>query len=229
MRVQRLEREAFDRRLFRRSRRLQLSLGSGEACLHRAKSNATDSWATTEVQRFHLREMYTASILYGYFLKTASLSYQLERSLDISSSHYGLAGQGQHPISEMFTLGSNYVAHGHVSSPRSTPASPVSYSPGNKPRSLRFYMMGFVHESVQICAKPMSMEAVNLLQRHSSALFGDEETGMLEKDDVLTTSFTSLLKLLLLGPCRELCERCIYAQGKLTTPLLQRLLCSFIE
>ncbi|KAL1544579.1 UV-B-induced protein, chloroplastic-like isoform X2 [Salvia divinorum] len=67
----------------------------------RVKYNVTDSWATTE---------------------TASLRYQFERSLDISSSHYGLAGRGQHPVSEMFTLGSSYIAHGRVSSPRSTPA-----------------------------------------------------------------------------------------------------------
>ncbi|XP_057785024.1 UV-B-induced protein At3g17800, chloroplastic-like [Salvia miltiorrhiza] len=163
----------------------------------RANSNVTDSWATTEVQRFRLCEMYAASILYGYFLKTASLRYQLERGLDLSSSHYGLAGRGQHPVSEMFAAGSSYIAHGRVSSPRSAPASPVSYPLQNKPESLRFYMMGFDHESIQMCAKPKSKEAVNLLERHTSALFGDEETGLLETDDVLTTSFASLKRFLL--------------------------------
>ncbi|XP_047942128.1 UV-B-induced protein At3g17800, chloroplastic-like isoform X1 [Salvia hispanica] len=163
----------------------------------KANSNVTDSWATTKVQRFRLCEMYAASILYGYFLKTASLRYQLERGLDLSSSHYGLAGRGKHPVSEMFTAGSSYIAHGRVSSSISTPASPVSYSLGNNPKSLRLYMMGFDHESVQMCAKPKSKEAVDLLERHTAALFGDEETGLLETDDALTTSFASLKRFLL--------------------------------
>lgn len=163
----------------------------------RVNSNIADSWATTEVKRFRLCEMYAASILYGYFLKTASLRYQLERGLDLSGSHYGLAGRGQLPVSEMFTAGSSYIAYGRVSSPRSAPTSPVSYTMGSKPKSLRFYMMGFDHESVQMCAKPKSKEAVNLLERHNAALFGDEETGLLETDDVLTTSFASLKRFLL--------------------------------
>ncbi|XP_041995071.1 UV-B-induced protein At3g17800, chloroplastic isoform X2 [Salvia splendens] len=163
----------------------------------KASSSVTDSWATTKVQRFRLCEMYAASILYGYFLKSASLRYQLERGLDLSSSHYGLAGRGKHPVSEMFTAGSSYIAHGRVSSSISTPASPVSYSLGNNPKSLRLYMMGFDHESVQMCAKPKSKEAVDLLERHTSALFGDEETGLLETDDAITTSFASLKRFLL--------------------------------
>ncbi|KAL1557513.1 UV-B-induced protein, chloroplastic-like [Salvia divinorum] len=164
----------------------------------KVNSNVTDSWATTKVQRLRLCEMYAASILYGYFLKTASLRYQLERGLVLRSSLYGgLAGRGKHPVSEMFTAGSSYIAHGRVSSSISTPASPVSYSLGNNPKSLRLYMMGFDHESVQMCAKPKSKEAVDLLERHTSALFGDEETGLLETDDVLTTSFGSLKRFLL--------------------------------
>lgn len=163
----------------------------------RANSNVTDSWATTKVKRLCLCEMYAASILYGYFLKTASLRYQLERGLEISGSHYDLAARDQHPVSEMFTAGSSYIAHGRVSNPRSARASPVSL--GNKAKSLRFYMIGLDHESVQMCAKPKSKEAVSLLERHSSALFGDKETGLLETDDVLTTSFASLKRFLLEG------------------------------
>ncbi|KAH6824604.1 phosphoserine aminotransferase [Perilla frutescens var. hirtella] len=163
----------------------------------RANSNVTDSWATTEVQRFRLCEMYAASILYGYFLKTASLRYQLEQGLDLSNSLSGIGARGQLPVSEMFSAGSNYIAYGRVSSPRSAPATPRSYTLGKKPKSLRFYMMGFDQESIQMCAKPKSKEALNLLERHSSALFGDEETGLLETDDVITTSFASLKRFLL--------------------------------
>lgn len=163
----------------------------------RASSNVKDSWATTEVQRFRLCELYAASILYGYFLKTASLRYQLERALDQSSSHFGIGARDQLPVSEMFSAGSKYIAYGRVSSPRSATARSVSYSLGMKPRSLRFYMMGFDQESIQSFARPKSKEAVNLLERHSCALFGDEETGLLETDDVITTSYASLKRFLL--------------------------------
>lgn len=159
-----------------------------------ANSNVTESWAMTKVQRLRLCEMYIASILYGYFLKTASLRYQLEQALNLSNGNYGLSPQGQHPISEMFTAGANYIAYGQVSSPRSAPESVVSYTLKNTPTSLRFYMMGLDQESIQMCAKPKSKEAVNLLERHSSALFGDR---VLEKDDVLTTSFASMKRFLL--------------------------------
>lgn len=157
----------------------------------RANSNVTDNWATTEVQKFRLCEMYAASILFGYFLKTASLRYQLERGLDISNSRYSLPARGKLSLPELFTAGSNYIAHGRVSSPRSAPASRISYTLENKPTGLSFYMMGFDPESVRMCAKPKSKEGVSLFERHNFALFGDEEAG------VLTTSFASLKRFLL--------------------------------
>ena len=54
----------------------------------RVNSCVTDNWATTQIQKLHLRKVYAASILYGYFLKSASLRHQLECSL--SDIHVGL-------------------------------------------------------------------------------------------------------------------------------------------
>ncbi|CAN8265651.1 unnamed protein product [Cochlearia groenlandica] len=47
----------------------------------RVNSALTDDLATTEIDKHHLGKVYTASILYGYFLKSASLRHQLECSL----------------------------------------------------------------------------------------------------------------------------------------------------
>lgn len=47
----------------------------------RVNSNLTDNCATTKIDKHHLSKVYTASILYGYFLKSASLRHQLECSL----------------------------------------------------------------------------------------------------------------------------------------------------
>ncbi|KAL1207475.1 UV-B-induced protein [Cardamine amara subsp. amara] len=52
----------------------------------RVNSTLTDNCATTEIDKHHLSKVYTASILYGYFLKSASLRHQLECSL---SQHTG--------------------------------------------------------------------------------------------------------------------------------------------
>lgn len=163
----------------------------------RANSSVTDNWATTEIQRLRLCKMYAASILYGYFLKSASLRYHLERGLDLSNSHFGVNALDQLPVPEMFSTGSKYIACGRVGSPRSAHMGRVSYSLGRKQENLRSYVMGFDPETIQMCAKPKSKEAVNLVERHSCALFGDEETGLLEIDDVITTSFASLKRFLL--------------------------------
>ncbi|KAG2261168.1 hypothetical protein Bca4012_014068 [Brassica carinata] len=47
----------------------------------RVDSTLTDDLETTEIDKHHLSRVYTASILYGYFLKSASLRHQLECSL----------------------------------------------------------------------------------------------------------------------------------------------------
>ncbi|GFP93512.1 hypothetical protein PHJA_001495600 [Phtheirospermum japonicum] len=161
----------------------------------RANTNVTDSWATTEIQRVHLCKLYAASILYGYFLKSASLRHYLERVLDISSCYLGIGSRSQ--ISEMFSIGSKHVAYGHAGGARFSPTGRISCGLGKKGGNLRFYVMGFDREMIQMCAKPKFKEAVNLVERHSCALFGDEETGLIETDDVITTSFASLKRLLL--------------------------------
>ncbi|KAI3450820.1 hypothetical protein Pfo_007485 [Paulownia fortunei] len=163
----------------------------------RANSNVTNSWVTTEIQRLRLCKLYAASILYGYFLKSASLRHHLERGLDLSNSHFGIGAWSRRPVSEMYSIGSKYIACGRVGSPRSASVGQVSYSLGRTQENLRFYVMGFDPETIQMCAKPKSKEAVNLIERHSCALFGDEETGLLDIDDVITTSFASLKRFLL--------------------------------
>ncbi|KAI3472723.1 hypothetical protein Pfo_028087 [Paulownia fortunei] len=163
----------------------------------RANSSVTKSWATTEIQRFRLCKLYAASILYGYFLKSASLRYHLEWGLDLSNSDFGDGACSQLPVSEMLSLGSKYIAFGRISGQRSSSVGQVSYSLQRKQESLRCYVMGFDPETIRMCAKPKSKEAVNLIERHSCALFGDENTGLPEIDDLISTSFASLKRLVL--------------------------------
>ncbi|PHT75929.1 hypothetical protein T459_19451 [Capsicum annuum] len=45
------------------------------------KLNVKDEWALTQVQNLQIRHVYAALILYGYFLKSASLRHHLKQNL----------------------------------------------------------------------------------------------------------------------------------------------------
>ncbi|CAI9770783.1 unnamed protein product [Fraxinus pennsylvanica] len=163
----------------------------------KANSNVTDSWATTEIPRLLLCRLYAASIFYGYFLKSASLSFHSWSS----------------------SLGLKYGAFGRISSPRSTSIGQVPCSLGKQHEKLMCYVMGFDPKTLQMCAKPMSKEAVNLIERHSFALFGDDNTGLLETDELISTSYASLKRFVLdavaFGSFLWDAEECVNAVYKL--------------
>ncbi|CAN8260167.1 unnamed protein product [Cochlearia groenlandica] len=134
----------------------------------RVNSCVTDSWATTQIQKLQLGKVYAASILYGYFLKSATLRHQLECSL--SDLH-----------------GSGYLK---------SPVFGCSFATGNthisNKQKLRQYISGFDPKTLQRCAKPRTEEARNLIEKQSLALFGNEES-----DETIVTSFSSLKRLVL--------------------------------
>ncbi|CDP03929.1 unnamed protein product [Coffea canephora] len=163
----------------------------------RANSSVTDKWAVTQISRLQLCQVYTASVLYGYFLKAASLRHTLEKNLLHMNFDLGLNVGSHFPVADMWALGSKAAMFGRVLSTRSTSVSEVSSNQANKGDKLRCYVMGFDPESLQMCAKPKSKEAANLIERQSFALFGDEETGLLETNEVISTSFASLKRYVL--------------------------------
>ncbi|XP_010547130.1 PREDICTED: UV-B-induced protein At3g17800, chloroplastic-like [Tarenaya hassleriana] len=142
----------------------------------RVNSSVTDNWATTQIQKLHLGRVYTASILYGYFLKSATLRHQLECSLS------DLQINQQRPI--QFPKGPVFGC----SFPTSTPQA----FENRELKHLRHYISGFNPETLQRCAKPRSEEARNLIEKQSIALFGQEKG-----DEVVVTSFSSLKRLVL--------------------------------
>ncbi|CAK7349404.1 unnamed protein product [Dovyalis caffra] len=163
----------------------------------RANSSVADSWATTEIQQLQLGRVYAASILYGYFLKSASLRHHLEwcLALPLQDIHLGHRTTPRFPGSVPY--GFTNLGFGHVSNEKSTLQETQSNWPKSEHEKLKCYMMGFDSETMQRCAKLKSKEAVNLIEKHSCALFGDEKTGVLENDEVILTSFSSLKRLVL--------------------------------
>ncbi|KAK9188118.1 hypothetical protein WN944_019517 [Citrus x changshan-huyou] len=164
----------------------------------RANCSVTDSWATTEIQRLRLGRVYVASILYGYFLKSASLRYYLEECL--ASAHQDLhlthRNSLQFPEAWSYGLKQNQVV-GCVNNTQSISLGRGTNGHELKQEKLKCYVMGFDPETLQRCAKLRSREAVNLVEKHSCALFGDGQTGLLDTDEVILTSFSSLKRLVL--------------------------------
>ncbi|CAN0899173.1 UV-B-induced protein At3g17800, chloroplastic [Linum grandiflorum] len=161
----------------------------------RSDSSVTDTWATTQIQQGDLGQLYASSILYGYFLKSASGRHQLDRSLAL-------------PRQDLHVAQRSSLQHSTGSSCRST-IKPSVFGDRKKlqslssaqheaaSQSLRSYVMGFNAESLRRCAKLKSKEALNLIEKQSCALFGDEKTGLVESDEMIVTSFASLRRLVL--------------------------------
>ncbi|XP_027335382.1 UV-B-induced protein At3g17800, chloroplastic-like [Abrus precatorius] len=157
-------------------------------------SSVKESWATTSIRQFWLARVYVASILYGYFLKSVSLRYHLERSLSLSNDlHHG---HRTHPsFHDMCRYNSNHVALGQKGDIQSVWNGLIRHEEGVE--DLKCYAMGFHPGSLQRCAKLRSKEAVHLVESHSHALFGNGEESGFKEHDVILTSYSSLRRLVL--------------------------------
>ncbi|CAN1141128.1 UV-B-induced protein At3g17800, chloroplastic [Linum perenne] len=150
----------------------------------RSDSSVTDTWVTTEIQQVQLGQLYAASILYGYFLKSASVRHQLDRSLALPRHDVQVAQRSR-------------VEYSAGSSGHSTISSSVLKSESSGHQSLRSYVMGFDAESLKRCGRTKSKEALDLIEKHSCALFGDEKTGLFGSEETVVTSFASMRRLVL--------------------------------
>ncbi|KAI3667908.1 hypothetical protein L6452_42978 [Arctium lappa] len=150
----------------------------------RADFSVTDNWATTKIKHADLSQIYTSSILLGYFLKSATLRHQLEMSLVNPIDDVFL-----NSLPELYTFKRKNLVFGHTHTTVST--SPFD---GKKNQdNFSSYLMGFAPDSLATCAEPNSKEALKLIAKHSFALFGDVESS----DEIISTSFASLKRFVL--------------------------------
>lgn len=164
----------------------------------RADSSVTDNWAMTNIRQAHLGRVYVASILYGYFLKSALLRHHLEQRLAIPNTHRNDGQKTIRKFPEMCLYGFRNLLSGRPSNMLSVPHNQVLNSnQETEPEKLKRFLTGFDSEALQRCAKLKSKEAVNLIENHSCALMGNGEAGFLGIDEVLVTSFSSLKRLVL--------------------------------
>lgn len=177
------------------------------------KANApiTAEWVTTRVSFSELCGIYTASVLYGYLIKSASLRLSLEglSQINVDVDVDADAGTlGSPAVSQLCSLGrglnGGIIGLGHH--PISTkPASVGEASPHNQAKSkkkqevnyLKSYLMSFDPDTLEMCAKPKSKEAVRLIERHACALFGGDQTLSESSNEVISTSFGTLRRYVL--------------------------------
>lgn len=164
----------------------------------RPDSSITDHWATTRVQRLQFGQVYSASILHGYFLKSASLRLQLERSLDSACQDLCLSHNTslKYPQTSPYRVKSLLFGSGDMRNMKSTSRNQDPCRGEKVQNNLRCYVMGLDPETLQRCSKVKSKESVNLIERHCRARFGDEKNS-LETDETIVTSFSTLKRLVL--------------------------------
>ncbi|XP_024974343.1 UV-B-induced protein At3g17800, chloroplastic-like [Cynara cardunculus var. scolymus] len=156
----------------------------------RADFSVTDNWATTKIKRADLCQIYTASILFGYFLKSATLRHQLEMSLANPIDDMFLNSGNHLPLPELYKFRRRNLVFGHTHTHNTVSTSP--FDGKRKQEKLSSYLMGFAPDSLATCAEPNSMEALRLITKHSFALFGD-----VESDEIISTSFATLKRFVL--------------------------------
>lgn len=169
------------------------------------KANApiTAEWATTQVSYSELCGMYTASVLYGYLIKSASLRLSLE-----GLSQIKVDVDGTQPLSQLCSLGGGLngglfgLGHAITTKPASVGETSSQNQAADKKKqdvnNLKRYLMSFDPETLEMCAKPKSKEAVSLIERHACALFGgDDKILSGSSNEVISTSFGTLKRYVL--------------------------------
>ncbi|XP_021864332.2 UV-B-induced protein At3g17800, chloroplastic isoform X2 [Spinacia oleracea] len=158
-------------------------------------SSVAVNWSTTKIQKHHLSQVYATSILYGYFLKSASLRLDLEHNLPATYQNTPFGSWTASPECESY--GFKNVMLGQIMvTPRSTTLSQIiTRRPGKKEASLRWYVTGFDVQTMEECTKVKSEEAVELINKHCLALFGNANVE--DNEMMIVTSLSSLKRLVL--------------------------------
>ncbi|KAL5702846.1 hypothetical protein ACHQM5_028011 [Ranunculus cassubicifolius] len=149
----------------------------------RTKSMTMDGVITTEIDRIHLGQIYAASVMYGCFLKSICSRRKMDFGLLHSAQEYW-----PYALDNLVTLGK---------SENTQVASFGQESHDARRENQGSYAMSFDSRSLQGCAKLKSKEAVNVIEKHTWGLFGDEKIGEFGFDNKIVITFPSLERLVL--------------------------------
>ncbi|GER45523.1 hypothetical protein STAS_22474, partial [Striga asiatica] len=166
----------------------------------------THSSSVAQISKLRVGQVYAASVIYGYFLKRVDQRFQLEKTMNFLPE----GNDGEVNLTEVMAderlpaevSPDNPLTHPEVSS-WSDDVDNGSYV-DLKPCRLRTYVMSFDGETLQRYANIRSKEAVNIIEKHTEALFGRPEMiftsdGNIDssKDVKIMISFGGLRRLFL--------------------------------
>uniref|UniRef100_A0ACD5XQ58 Uncharacterized protein n=1 Tax=Avena sativa TaxID=4498 RepID=A0ACD5XQ58_AVESA len=146
--------------------------------------------STLRVKRLQLGRIYSASIMYGYFLKSVTVRHRLDLTL----------AQPQGSVQPIQFLNAQLATTWKEQ--KEAFCSSVQLLSSSKRSSivdlhdLKSYIMGFDPKTLELCAKVRSSEASNLIEKQSRALF-EEKIGSTENDEAVILDPASLKRLLL--------------------------------
>ncbi|KQJ88551.1 UV-B-induced protein At3g17800, chloroplastic isoform X2 [Brachypodium distachyon] len=147
--------------------------------------------STLRVKRLQFGRIYSASIMYGYFLKSVTVRHRLEMTLARSQEFLQSIQFLNAQLAITLKLEQKEALGGSVETSSSKSSSLVD------PHDLKSYMMSFDPKTLELCAKLRSREASNLIEKHSCALFGENKIGSTQKDEAVILDPVSLKRLLL--------------------------------
>ncbi|CAN6462697.1 unnamed protein product [Victoria cruziana] len=177
----------------------------GRVLGQRGSAAASDNWTAIRIRRVHLGRVYAASILYGYFLKSAQQRHCLENNFISMDRDFPVTCTIKLPPPGFWPGTSDEEVIATAATAKLQPYSTCG-SPRNLKRSdvhrctFKNFVLSFDLESLQRCASLKSKEAVKLVEKHCWALFGRYGNVSLcgvQDDEILTVTFSSLRRLLL--------------------------------
>lgn len=172
-------------------------------------NRSTDLTSVAQISKVRVGQVYAASVMYGYFLKRVDQRFQLEKTMKILPDAVEERSDGQLVIGEKGLgdaedLFQNVQPHPEISSSSGDAVGPAGFDHGRKISRLRSYVMSFDGETLQRYAMIRSKEALNIIEKHTEALFGRPEiiitpqgTVDSSKDDLMKISFGGLKRLVL--------------------------------
>ncbi|CAI5508199.1 unnamed protein product [Closterium sp. Naga37s-1] len=173
-----------------------------------------DDRVVVGTSKLRLGQVYAASIMYGYFLRRVDQRFQLEKSIGLLRGFMGSAGgkgdaEGEDGAQQVVFPPEEVVEEvkgesaGEGGKEGEEGKEGEGEGEGKAERTLRAYVLSFDPETLQMTATMRSKESVEVIERHTEALFGkpkveaNEEGVAVVKDDAARLTVSTLRRLVL--------------------------------
>ncbi|KAH9316549.1 hypothetical protein KI387_025176, partial [Taxus chinensis] len=156
--------------------------------------------AIAQISKLRVGQVYAASIMYGYFLRRVDQRFQLEKNMNMLPFGLNEESNGGQRLQGRESTRADECEGGY-----SFPDVTSATMPGSvKTCKLKAYVESFDQDTLQRYATMRSKEGVNLIERHSGALFAkpriqiaSASMAAASDDEMIRLSFSGLTSLVL--------------------------------